>query len=661
MIIGKIVSVNFDQFKVKISTEIKGSSVNINGDIYYFGNIGSYLKSSNAIGETIICEVVSIFDNDMHQEKRAFNIEGNRELMLKPIGTINRKNIFSLGVGIFPSLYSDVSIVTQTDMKTILQTSEIIEVSPNIHKNFLLGVSKNLINYPISISIDRFFNIHSAVLGNTGSGKSNTIAHIIQEIHKYNDYDAIGSKILLFDVNGEYKEAFPSNKSNPNLNIKFYKPNISKSREGYEPFYLPHFLMNLEEWGAFLLATDATQKPFWDKVLQECYRFYKIATAENDSEKELFVNYLRYKLCFLIYTVLNQADTDTANITAASSVISSIKNIINSDKNLTVVCKESELEEDIDVLLENCGVAYGNNHGKLKEMVDLINKKVDPSKVLMVMNKKLKHSEEYYHYKFLKVAANLTLLEEDARGNKRMREYTSTMLTRLDYFLGHSDCKFMRPPQNDINDSVSYLDDLWHINEKSNEKSQLIIIDTSELSPDALETLTSVVSRLIFSDRKKLQGEARRKGPVHLILDEAHRYIHKEYKYILRENIFEKIAREGRKYSVYLLVSSQRPSELSETVLSQCANFIIHRIQNENDMRYINAILPYFSSDFVNKIKQSTPGEALIFGNCVPMPLHVKVLPAAPEPNSKNCVITKEWFKPLDLEEEIDDDEDAIK
>jgi DNA helicase HerA-like ATPase len=102
------------------------------------------------------------------------------------------------------------------------------------------------------------------------------------------------------------------------------------------------------------------------------------------------------------------------------------------------------------------------------------------------------------------------------------------------------------------------------------------------------------------------------------------------------------------------MVSSQRPSELSETVLSQCSNFIIHRIQNEVDMRYVNAILPYFSEDFTNKIKQSVPGEALVFGNCVSMPLHVRIKQASPEPNSENCQVHKEWFKPFESSAEVD-------
>ena len=130
-----------------------------------------------------------------------------------------------------------------------------------------------------------------------------------------------------------------------------------------------------------------------------------------------------------------------------------------------------------------------------------------------------------------------------------------------------------------------------------------------------------------------------------MIMDEAHRYIKKDAQYILRENIFEKIAREGRKYSLYLILSSQRPSELSGTVLSQCGNYIVHRIQNEFDLKYVYSVLPYFSVDFENKIKQSVPGEALIFGNCVPMPLQVKIPRAVPDPDSDNCIISKEWFE----------------
>ena len=582
MKIGKIVSINYSQLKVKISSEIRGSSVNLHGNVYYFGNIGSYLKISNAVEEVIICEVVSIFDSDLHQEKYSFDIESNRELLLKPIGTINKDNEFALGVGIFPSLYSDVSIVTFEDMKLILRTATNEKVKPDgnsIHQSFPLGVSKSLINYPIDVSIDSFFNIHTAVLGNSGSGKSNTIAHIIQTIHKKERYSAIGSRILMFDVNGEYKQAFTDGE-NSNISVKYYKPNITGDTDGYSPFYLPHFLLSLDEWSAFLLATEATQRPFWDKVLQESYRFYRIGSSDSNV-KNKFVNYLRYRICSLIFSTLRQADSDTVRITTAASVLGSIRSIIGTNPDLQQA--STGILEDIVTLQSNCTIIFGENkndkNGKSGVLLDATNRvfeKVDVPLAHDVINSKIKNGE-YFDYRFLKIAAELTLLEEDARGNKQIRGYTATMLTRLDYFLDNTDCEFMRK-SNDIDSVDKYIETLWG---KEQEKSQLVIIDTSELSPDILETLTSVTARLLFDKRKELVGDDRRKNPVHLVLDEAHRYIRKHYEYLLKENIFEKIAREGRKYSFYLLVSSQRPSELSETVLSQCANFIIHRIQNE--------------------------------------------------------------------------------
>ena len=202
----------------------------------------------------------------------------------------------------------------------------------------------------------------------------------------------------------------------------------------------------------------------------------------------------------------------------------------------------------------------------------------------------------------------------------------------------------MRQTEHKFANTREYLKEIFHIG-TAESKDQLITIDSSEVGTDVLELMTSVVSRMLFDYRKEMIGPDRRHHPIHLFLDEAHRYIRKDVQYILRDNIFEKIAREGRKYSLFLIVSSQRPSELSDTVLSQCSNFIVHRIQNEVDLKYVYAILPYFSEDFITKIKQSVPGEALIFGNCVPMPLQVQVIQAKPDPNSKNCEVDEEWFK----------------
>lgn len=629
MIVGKIVSIQFNQFRVRIFSNVKGGGLNIKGEIYYFGNIGSYLKTSNALGEDIVCEVIAIFDSDRQDNGQDFNLNSNRELLLKPIGIYKDDN-FTLGISIYPSLYSDVSLLTNEDLKNILIPKEEHKTES---QGVYLGVSKNQINHPIYIQEDKFFGMHSAVLGNSGSGKSNTIAHLLQEIYK-KEQPALGSKVIIFDVNGEYSQAF-SKLDHPDVKVKLFKPNIEGNENGTEPFYMPHFLLSLDEWCAFLMATDATQKPFWDKVLQEAYRFYKILYSNEAEEQKKFINYLRYKLCSFANNILVQTENDTAKITTLQSVISKVKEII------TNAIKDNEkiesLIEDVKSLYQKCNLNYGTKDETISTTLEEIKKRINFDDVNKISEYKYKDGE-FFDYTFLKIAAEMILVDEEARGIKTTRGYVGTMLTRLDYFINNPECSFMRKINHkNIKEVKQYLDYLWG-------ETQLIIIDTSELGKDTLETLTSVIARLVFEYRKKQEGENRRKNPVHLVLDEAHRYIKKDQKYLLRDNVFDRIAREGRKYSLYLLISSQRPSELSETVLSQCANFIIHRIQNENDMRHINAVLPYFSEDFVSKIKQSVPGEALIFGDFVPMPMHIKIQKADPEPHSSNCKISQEWY-----------------
>ncbi len=638
MKIGKIISVEFDKFRVKLFHTTKTSTVSIEGKVYYYGNIGSFLKVENSIGDTVVCEVVAVLDNSLESKPYTdFNLDSSRELIIKPIGTLKKTRKFMMGIGIFPSIYSDVYIVTENDIQDILETKDDTE-SPNnkIHNEILMGQSKNLINYSVKININRLFNIHSAVIGNTGSGKSNTISHILQEILRKKDNVGKGIKIILFDVNGEYKKAFEK-ESTKYVEVVFYKP--SKAN-GFKEFALPYYLMNLDEWSAFLLATDRTQKPFWDKVLQECYKFYKIKTGTK-AERETFINYFRFKLYTILNFIFSRVDSDTANVTAAASALRKIKDVISS-KNFTHSKELEEFKKEIDTILKHCVLSYGVKDSQLLSVINALSEKIDYDLAFNIQELKLKHGN-YYDYKFLTIASEMILLEESAKGNSRISENTSTMLSRLDYFLNNSDCSFMKNEEITFASEDDYLEKVFHI-KKNVKKNQLILIDSSEVNRDILELLTSVVNRLVFDYRKKKLGEERKKQPVHIVLDEAHRYIKRDEEYLIKENIFEKIAREGRKFSMYLLISSQRPSELSQTVLSQCGNYIIHRIQNEVDMNYIYSVLPYFSSDYISKIKQAVPGEALIFGNCVPMPLNIKIQQANPEPNSDNCVINQEWF-----------------
>ena len=634
MKIGKIIFVEYDKFKVKLFHATKHSTASIDGHIYYFGNIGSYLKTVNSIGEQIVCEVESILDYDRPSSINSqYNLDSSRELVIKPIGTIGSDDKFSMGVGIFPSLYADVEIVTISDLDKILSRNT--DVEDGIHTSIELGVSKSLINYNIHIGIDNLFNIHTAVIGNSGSGKSNTIAHILQEVYRKRNNHAQGAKTILFDVNGEYDKAFRDASLSGDVEVICYKPNSNV--ESQRNFILPYYLMNLDEWLAFLMASQRTQKPFWDKVLQQTYKFYRIFNSgTSKKQKDTYINYFKWKIINLLSIVLRQVDSDTARMTAARSVIISCKNIARD------LSAETKLQKFLDAAEDNCGISYGDNKSKLSEFIAKESESVDETSALEIEDKKL-YPGEFYHHKFLRTAVELTLLEEEARGNTSVREYTSTMLTRLDFFLNNAECDFMRTDTETFSNAEEYMQKILSVGNCERGK-QLIIINSSEVGSDILELMTTVISRMIFDYRKAQTGDKRQTCPVHLILDEAHRYIKKDAVYIMSDNIFEKIAREGRKYALFLMISSQRPSELSGTVLSQCGNYIVHRIQNEVDMKYIYSVLPYFSDSYISKIKQQVPGEALVFGSCVPMPLQVKIIQANPDPNSKNCEVSKEWF-----------------
>ncbi len=681
MKIGKIISVEYDKFRVRLFNSTRNSTVNIAGKVYYFGNIGSYLKTVNSTGEYIFCEVTSIIDwvGKDEQVYSAFNLDSSREMIIKPVGTLDDER-FKMGVGIFPQLYSDVEIVTDGDLDKILK-SKADNTEKGIHAAINIGRSKSLINYEISLNIDRLFHIHTAVLGNSGSGKSNTIAHILHEIYRKKDNEALGAKTIIFDANGEYPNAFGEDaRLTESISPVFYKPNIEKGEEGYKAFSLPYYLMNLDEWLSFLMASERTQKPFWDNVLQLCYKFYKIFNAQTEEDVKRFVNYVKWKLHLVLLNIVTRVDSDTSKMTAAKGAISALHKACASSLGCSV---NNDIKTDFQNYLEICDqlcmVSFGNNNDSLVNALKLFVAVDTPQyfytspvcKKTLVEGYECKLSDtrtpkssiqinedeaievdsmslrpgEYFDYKYLKTAVEIVLLEEESRGNLRIRDFISTLISRLDFFLNNRECEFMRVDSYEYKNSEEYLEKVFGISDSGKRIHQLITIDSSEVGTDILELMTSVISRMIFDYRKKRNGEARREAPVHLILDEAHRYIHKDANYIMRENVFEKIAREGRKYSLYLVISSQRPSELSQTVLSQCGNYIVHRIQNEVDMKYVYSVLPYFSEDYLSKIKQAVPGEALIFGNCVPMPLMVKVEKADPAPNSENCKVNEEWYK----------------
>ena len=262
-----------------------------------------------------------------------------------------------------------------------------------------------------------------------------------------------------------------------------------------------------------------------------------------------------------------------------------------------------------------------------------------------------KYNSEKFKFSELGQAIEMAILYEEYHGNKQIRDYCSSMMTRFKSIKERDDFSFLTKNDYDI-DQSEYLNHFLGIDDKS-KKSQVIIIDLNSANDEMVEVISCVLSRMIFE--KLRNAKNRNKFPVNLVLEEAHRYISTDSGKVFGDanRIFERIAKEGRKYGMFLLVSSQRPSELSKTVLSQCSNFIVHRIQNPEDLSHIRQITPHISETILKRLPSIPTQHALIFGHAVNLPTTFKVNNADPKPRSDNNEISKNWFKEKDFEVDL--------
>jgi DNA helicase HerA-like ATPase len=215
------------------------------------------------------------------------------------------------------------------------------------------------------------------------------------------------------------------------------------------------------------------------------------------------------------------------------------------------------------------------------------------------------------------------------------------------FILGDFNRHFIRPELAQEN----FIDEYNTDNKpKDIEKSsQITIIDVSQLPSEVLETITALLGRLILEFVSYFLPEKRGKYPIVIVLEEAQNYI-AEYKDSVSKTVFERIAREGRKYGISLIVSSQRPSELSKTVLSQCNSFIIHRLQNPDDQKYVRGIISSANADLLEQLPVIPQQHAIITGDCVRTPVQVRIETVYPTPNSHNPKYIENW---LDEKSEI--------
>lgn len=649
-VIGKVVTINSDRFTIELLSGIDNFNVNGFDDIHYFAQLNSYVIVPYQ-NYYIVAEVAGVREKDLNvpfsnpTEQFLSKIKSGKFLEVLPIGTLkpqaNETSIydFDFGVSVYPALYTDTLYIKEKELDAIFNVKNQTETvcdKPEVHSDgscdcksnryITLSIGKSTIfpDYDVKIDIDKFFGNHAAILGNTGSGKSCTISSMIQGLCKFNSYSATGSTFIFFDVNGEYQQAFSKlSATNDDISVTHFTLNEELKTKPSGLFKLPHWFLNFDEWSLLLQASEKTQQP----VLRNALSIAALLEGKKDEMLE-FKNHIVAKCCVSIWTA------SESPVSAGHRVNALLQNYAEGNLSKTLLSDN------------NFSFKYGNfpNETNEQAFIESLNESIQEH--FEIPNLKVSKFDLKNLYTYLDIA----ILYEESFGNKQIRDYCSSLLTRAKLIVERADFNFLNAEDVSIEKYKRRLLGLSKMRKGNDvkKKHQIIIFDLHSVEDEVVEVVSCVLSRIIYEAIKEI--EPRNSYPVNLILEEAHRYIGSDPQrtFLKANRIFDQIAKEGRKFGMLLLISSQRPSELSKTVLSQCSNFIVHRIQNPEDLAHIRQITPHISDTILKRMPSIPTQHALIFGHAVNLPTTFKVNEAKPKPKSDNNHISKNWFKPKD-------------
>lgn len=518
--------------------------------------IGSYLE----IADNENAKLLAVIENFLIE----VTSDGKKKHILeaKPLGTL-RDGEFIRGGDEIAIPPKSVKPATVTDINLIYSSS----VNPEVAFTFSKLSRQKTVNVPVDG--DKFFNKHIAIVGSTGSGKSHTVAGLVQKATsaKSGSYNGLNnSHIVIFDIHSEYKSAFPNANC---INISDLK--------------LPYWLLNSEELEELFIdseANDHRQRSVFKEAVVANKRKY---AAEN---LKSLVHY------------------DHPSFFDLNEVLAYVRNRNNEKK-----------DKDNNIPWEDAS------------------------------GKQFNFTEETRERLFEK---NLTAKGTSASGGGVLNGDLGNFLNRLENKLADKRLTFLVGEEAKKSDFESVL--RTFVGYKESNERNVTIIDLSGVPFEVLSITVSLISRLLFEFAYHLKQVSKISTDVPLLLvyEEAHKYVPKSdlARYRSSRMSIERIAKEGRKYGVTLLIASQRPSEISETIFSQCNNFIAMRLTNPVDQDYVKRLLPDSLGGLTDMLPTLKSGEALLIGDSVVMPSLVQIDQCNPTPSSNDIRYFDLWKAP---------------
>lgn len=500
----------------------------------------------------------------------------------------------------------------------VIKEEEIPMITGKNDKGYMpLGVSPFYNDIPAYLDVNNFFGGHFAIFGNSGSGKSCGVSRLFQNMFQDKRLFPYKANIILFDSSGEYYNAFKDlNKIDRNFNYRYLSTNETDGIG--EKLRLPIYLLNKDDLALLLQCTNHSQLPLIERMQKLALIF-----SQDGMDANSYKNHLIAKA---IMTILYTNETSPNKRNEVFSILAS--------------CSTPQFNLEAPVQ----GIGYTrkfrecfliDNSGQFSESVLLT------EYISSFINSKYDDYEPqegvFYNLDTLEKALNFALISEGWLRNANTYGDAITIKVRLHSLIVGKYAKFFDYP--DYVPLESYLSSLIINN---GIKYQIININLDDVDDDFAKVITKIFSRLVFEFAKGLKQ--RGSIPFHIVVEEAHRYIQNDTdRFLIGYNIFERIAKEGRKYGVLLGLISQRPSEMSDTCISQCMNFLIFKMNHPVDVEYIRKMVPNISDEIVEKQKSLQSGTCLGFGTAFRIPLIVKMKMPNPEPWSGNVDVVKIW------------------
>lgn len=568
--------------------------VEINKD----GNLVSNLMNLHVVfesnGDKLLGEVKNVDENSVKIELLG-EFAGTRFIA----GTIKK-----------PTLTSTLRVINEEELDIIMGKAD--------ENSLYIGKSPIYKDRSIYANINDLFSNHLAIFGNSGSGKSCSVSRIVQNIFLNQNFLAQNANLFIFDAYGEYKNAFRDiNKINPAYQYKFLTTNPTEETDML--FQLPVFLFTNDDVALLLNADNHAQLTIIERMMKLAKLF-----SRNDAVTEKLKNHLIAKA---IQSVLFSNQNASGKKNDIFTIISSCQTpAFNMNTEIQGIGYTRKFSECFKI----------DSKGEFGESV-LINEYIAKN-----LNEELEStievpSQAFFTLRDMEKALEFTLIGEGFLNNRLMQDSAIILKVRLHSIINSRNALYF-----DIKQYITleqYISSLIVLNHR---RSQIININLEDVDDNLAKVIVKIVSKMIFDFSKS--RKIRASIPFHLIIEEAHRYVVADNdKFLLGYNIFERIAKEGRKYGVLIDLISQRPVDISETVVAQMSNFLVLKMTHPKDLEYIEKMLPNVSSDIIEKLNSLQSGTLVSFGNAFKIPLLIKMDLPNPLPYSSNCDVIARW------------------